>query len=307
MLSRFFGNSKPIVLVSLLCIISLWYWMFVFFGTKNNLNLSNMQLISNWLILLFIVLTTDFINKKSKISKQNSYTLISLVSLSLSTPEVFFSKNSLLTALFFILTIRRIINLQNPIKTKKKIFEASFWLFFATLIEPGLAFGYLIIYFAILFFASQNYKNFLIPLFGPLAGYILLQLYYIIRQKNWFLFPADFFSFGIDFKPSINHIQLLIIYGLFALIIAINHKKILKKAKVSKKTNLGILTAFMLLAMVNAGYTAQLVEEELILVFIPFSFLLGNYFQLKQRKILKESIFGLLLILPFLKIILLLV
>ncbi len=307
MLSRFFGNSKPIVLVSLLCIISLWYWMFVFFGTMNNLNLSNIQLISNWLILLFIVLTTDFINKKSKISKQNSYTLISLVSLSLSTPEVFFSKNSLLTALFFILTIRRIINLQNPIKTKKKIFEASFWLFFATLIEPGLAFGYLIIYFAILFFASQNYKNFLIPLFGPLAGYILLQLYYIIRHKNWFLFPADFFSLGIDFKPSINHIQLLVIYGLFALIIAINHKKILKKAKVSKKTNLGILTAFMLLAMVNAGYSTQLVEEELILVFIPFSFLLGNYFQLKQRKIFKESIFGLLLFLPFLKIILLLV
>jgi hypothetical protein len=308
MLSRFFNNSKPIVLISLICLISIWYWGYVLLDILEKERLSLSERIINWLILLCVVIIIDFIDKKSKINKQNSYTLVSFVVLSLSIPEIFYERKILLSTLFLVLALRRIINLQNPVNTKKKIFEASIWLFFASLYEPWLALGYAILYFAIIYFVAQNFKNFFIPLFGALGGYTTLQLYHVLIKNNWHLFPANYFYVSLELnnwivKPGI---YLIIVYIFLVLWVGSHAGKILKKAKISKKTNLGILTAFMFLGFLNASFYSSTFAQDFFFIFIPFSFLLGNYFQLKQRKIIKEIVFGMLVSLPLLKLVLVL-
>lgn len=309
MLSRFFNNSKPIVLISLLGLTSLWYWGVVFSEILEVENKSVSKQITHWIILLSIIIIADFINKKSEINKQNSFALVSLVFLTLSTPEVFLSKNILLPCLFLTLAIRRIINLQNPVNTKKKIFEASFWLFFASFYEPWLFLGFFILYFAIFYFVAQNFKNFFIPSFGALAGYTMLQLCHVLVKQNWYLFPTDYFLVSLELSNSFvkPQIYLVVVYAFLAIWVGIYAGKILKKAKISQKTNLGVLTAFVFLGIMGTIFSSTYFAQKFLFVFIPFSFILGNYFQLKQQKIIKEVVFGILVSLPIFKLILVII
>lgn len=307
MLSRFFNNSKPIVLTSLLLISSAWFWGFSLWNPFQEATSKVSNLLVSWLMFLLIIFLVDFITKKSKINKQNSFALASFVALSLSTPEVFFKQNLLLASLFFILAIRRIINLQNPVNTKKKIFEASIWLFYASLYEPWLSLGYLVLYFSIIYFVANDYRNFAIPFVGIIAAYVLKQLYFVLRFDEWFLFPSDFFVPSWELtnwlqKPQLYLVIAYLIIGLWA---GTHAGRIFKKAKIAQKTNLSVLLILSIIGLINASLSPHLIAEELILCFIPFCFLLGAYFQLKQKKIYKEISFGLLLSLPFIKLVLL--
>lgn len=305
MLSRFFSNSKPIVLISLLTLTSIWFWMYVVFNITSTKDQSSKSLLLNWLLLVTVLIIFDFINKRNKTNKQNSYAFATIVGLLLSTPEVLFNRNVLLSSLFLLLVIRRTINLQNPSKTKKKIFEASFWLTFVSIYEPFFALGFFVIYGAILFFVSQNYKNFFIPIFGILSSYTFIQLYNLLFFDNWLLVSEmfDYPNLKLNQWMSEKNLYFNLTYVLIIVWIGISGNKMFTKSKGNKRINLLILTGYIFLGILNIFNSTYQIEEKLIFIFIPLCFLLGSYILFIKRELIKESLLTIIFLLPIIKLI----
>lgn len=304
MLSRIFNNSKPVILISLLILTSFWFWTYASWEILINKHSSIISILSNWIILLCVLFVFDFINKKNKINHKNSYSILSLIALILSIPEVFNNISMWLSSLIYLLVIRRVINLQTTLNIKKKIFEASIWLFFASLYEPFLAFGYIIIFIAILFFVPQNYKNFFIPLFGFTTSYIIYLLYNLLFYNNWFLLSDLFSTINLNFNHFFleKNIYINIIYGLLVIFCIFRSSTLLNKSKGNKRISFILLYFFMLLGILNIFNSTENLEEKLIFIFLPLSFLLGKNIQLVNKKMLKETIVWGIILLPTIKL-----
>ena len=88
---------------------------------------------ATFIILLASVLLIDFIARRNALSKESSYTIFFYFLFLLFFSSVFDNINLIISNFFILLALRRLISLQSLKASKEKIFDASLWIFLATL------------------------------------------------------------------------------------------------------------------------------------------------------------------------------
>ena len=297
MLSRFLGNSKPIVFLSLASYLSIHYWI----DATATLNTSIFATIGKYLIILILFFGVNFIVKRNKINGTNAYAVFAFVMLITSIPSFYLDYSPLLAAFFVSLGLRRIISLKTQIDPKKKIFDASLWFFVASLFQPHLMLLMLVVFYAIIEYTLYDPKNFFIPLFAWLSGAFIFSAFHIINSDEWIYFYEKYQGFGwsnISLVWEVNRL-FLSIYIIFSLFILIASSKILSKVALALKTSMLILIFTFLLISMGWFFTKQHDLSAIGVSLIPLSMLAGSVFQLKMKPVLKEALFAILIIFSF--------
>ena len=292
MITSIFKRSKPINFVILVVFLVIGFSLFWY--TKSQVTLTTNFVLKQVTLLFVVVLssfTVDFIVKKNQLSKQNNYTILLYVLLFLLLRNNFDSGVAIVSNFFVLLALRRIISLKSSIDITKKLFDASVWITVAVCFYPWAIAFYGILYLGIVFYASKNYRNWLIPIVGILTVVIITYTLQIVIGETLIsikdLNPKTLFFDKI--QDNVSSLLILSIITLFATIIFF--KTLNKKKLVIKRSYIVVFITFLLTVMIFIFNSVNA-----IYMLFPVSIIITNFYQEVKSKIIKE-LFTLLIIL----------
>ncbi|HBK83182.1 MAG TPA: hypothetical protein DDZ41_06225, partial [Flavobacterium sp.] len=179
----------------------LFYFLYQSNETSLTNNFSTIILKSGiFVVLLVSFIIFNFFVLGNNLTKVNNFGLLLFSIFFILFPRIFGNLDVLIAHFFLLLSLRRLIALQNLKFTKEKIFDASFWIFIAALFHFWCIVYIILVFISIIFHVSKNYKNWIIPFLAFFAVAILTLLIDLIFKSN--LLKSIYNDMTISFKFS---------------------------------------------------------------------------------------------------------
>ncbi len=303
MLTSFFGKSKPFnfILVSAYLILGCFFCFFF----KGNIDFSIpsfLQISLSILTYLFLLFLLNFIVKKNKLTKNNTYSILFFSAFLVLFPSVFEESSLLLSNVFLLLALRRILSLPSEVNTEKKILDASLWISIAAFFN-----FWSILFFAVLFFAvfqrvSKNYKYILIPFVGVFSIFTLTTVYNLLVNDSFLWFLELKTSIGFDFSEYKSpKLVVSIIFITVVFLISTIHKRLNSVTIPLKEKSKNRLLFYTLLIGILLIIISPIKNgSEFVFLFAPLSIFAANYIETTKKRWISETILWVTTLLPFL-------
>lgn len=302
MLTSFFSKSKPINLTVIILLLVFFYIGVNLTEWEQGFSMVELfQRIGVLLLLILSVLVLNFIAKKNELTKRSAYKTLLFAIFMISFSSLLQNEAVIISNLCILFALRRIVSLKSNKFVQKKIFDATFWVGIATLYNFWSALFFLLVFFAILNFAS-TFKNWLIPFVAFAAVAILTVTFHLVAYdeiytlSNWY--QASNFDFSAYSIPTLL-IPFSVILGLL-LWTLFQYFSAMQKASVTRRPVLSMILFSLVIAAVVAIFAPTKDGSELIFFFVPLSIIASNYFESKKDKIFKEIVLASLILMPFL-------
>jgi len=199
MITSVFKKSTPLNYSLVVILILVFFFMFQIkdpsWVTSYFLAFQKVSLLCFIVASFFMI---NFVVKKNGLSKDNGYAILFYLLFILFFPTLFNNTNVIYANFFILLALRRLISLQSLKASKEKIFDASFWIFVASLFQFWSILFIILVFISIVFHVSRDYRNWVLPFVALLAVAILFYMTTLI-------FNIDIVSFfqeraSIDFR-----------------------------------------------------------------------------------------------------------
>jgi hypothetical protein len=250
------------------------------------------------LILIGSLFITNFITKKNGLSKDDSFTFLLFFTFLLLFPKTLSSDTLIISNAFILLALRRLISMQSLVNVKEKIFDASLWIFAASLFNFWVILFLLLVFTSIIIHASRDYKNWIIPFIAFLVVLVLSIFFSLLINPSEINNYIQSITIDVNFYyiTSIFQSISLLIYGVFATTAFVSMLFILPtKMSNYQSAYRKILFAFII------GITIFILSFNkdnslLLFTFVPVSIMLTNLLESIKKYWIKESILVILLL-----------
>ena len=207
-------------------------------------------------------------------------------------PETLLNSKLLIANLFILLALRRIISLRSGKDTKKKLFDAAFWISLATLLFFWASLFYILIFLALLLHSIVDVKNWIIPMVGILCVAIITASYMIVTGVDFEPYLQGFFDVSFDFTPLnskriIIATTILLSYGVWA---SFYFMRNIKHQLKTYKPSFILVIMSSLIALLIILVSPYKDGSEFIFLFAPLSIMMSNYLEIIPEKWFKESL-----------------
>ncbi|MBT8304237.1 MAG: hypothetical protein KJP09_07185 [Bacteroidia bacterium] len=301
MIARIFDKSKPINFVivfsiTLLGFISLQYKIF-----QGNFNLGYIiQQLTTFLLCLFTMSLLNFIVSKNNLTKASSYKILLFSLFFAIIPLTMDNSAILISNIFVLLALRRIISLRSLLKVKKKLLDASVLIAIASLFHFWSILFILLVLAGLLFYSQNNLKNWIIPFIGLLTSALIYVAYHILRFNEYgdpsnFVDPLSFDYENYNSLKMIIGITVLISFGIWASLFYI--KSINQKLKTFRPSFI-IIMIMAIIAVIVAMISPNKNGSELLFLFAPLAIIITNYIEVIEEKWFKEIFISILILIP---------
>ena len=299
MITSVFKKSTPIN-YTLLVIFVLFSFLLYRFHSATSLNsLTEWSKMSGMLVLVFATLfISNFIAKKNGLTRNSGYVILFFFLLTLFSPSIYNNYNIVLSNFFILLAMRRLVSLQTLKAPKEKIFDASLWIFVASLFHFWAINYILLVYISIIFHVSRDYRNWLLPFVALFAISILFAFYSVLYDSsaiNHYLSQATI-DLKLDyFSNNYQNIALSIfvtfsVYFVFSSIFSIPNKPLNLQASY-KKIIFGFLIGISIYVL-----STNKSNDLLLFTFLPLSIMATNSIEYSNNRIMQEVILALFII-----------
>ena len=301
MLTNFFSNSKPFhfILISLLLFVGYTFYNFQISSFENDF-IRLIQLTFKFGLYIISMLIFSFIIKKNNLTQINSYALFIFVCLLLLIPNVFQNSKPILSTVFILLALRRILSFNSKKNVQKKILDASLWIGIATLFYFWSILFLLVLYAALIQLASKNFKLFLIPIIGIFVVFIICTIYFLYLDNNmyWYTDHKNFTSFDFSlYKLLKNFFSLFVILSMIVISLVFKFLNF-TKTPLRKKSKYWIIIFTLITGIIIVILTGQKNGVELIFTIVPISILFSNFIEALQREWVSEMMLWFILTAP---------
>jgi hypothetical protein len=273
-------------------------FIFSFFIIQIQLN-SDSKTSVNWfekaIILMVVfgsVFTTNFIIKKNQLSKDSAYTVLFYLLFMLFIPNVWNNLNLLIANFFVLLAIRRLISLHSPKTPKEKIFDASLWIFVATVFHFWCISYLLLVFISILFHTARDYRSWFLPFIAFVAIASVFVFAALFFQTSWIseLIQNSAVNFKIDYFQTQYQNLALSIYASIALffvvsmVFSLSNRPLILHSSYKK-----IITAFLIGVFVFV-ISPNKSNDLLIFTIAPLSIMATSHVEMTQFKLQKDIV-----------------
>jgi hypothetical protein len=180
MITSLFRKSTPLNYSLVFLLVLFFFFTYEFHVAETTkIPLSLLSKIRFLCLVLATLFTANFITVKNGLSKDSAYPIVFTLFFLLFSPSIFNNINLLIANLFVLLAIRRLLSLQTLKFTKEKIFDASLWVFVASLFHFWAILFIILVFLSIIINAARDYRNWFLPFiafFGVLALYLMFSL-----------------------------------------------------------------------------------------------------------------------------------
>lgn len=293
MIANFFKKTKPENVFNIVLLLFVYYLISLFLSNTEGFTvLIWVKKISFFLWLIFFLLSVNFIVKKNNLTQDNLYALLIIVLLLGTFSEAMFFNRIIFTNIALLLGFRKIYSLRTHSNTKKKLFDAGFWVGIAALIYSWSLFYLILIYIGIIAYRKLNIKNLFIPLIGFIMPVIIYFTYHFYFDSLPVFYDRFIFDYSLDFV-SYNKFKILVpatfllatitwsIFSVTPKIVMVSNK--LKFSWIVLLHHVSISLLVVILSPIKNG------SEMLFLIF-PAAIIIANFIQKSESVIFKNVV-----------------
>ena len=307
MITSFFNTSKPIHFVIVLILALCTFVFFRLYISEVDLNAIYIgKELGLFLILSWSIGVLAFLTSKNNLSQNNSYNVLLFSVFLVVMPATIQNDSVLISNLFVLLALRRIISLRSKINVKKKLFDAAFWIAIASLFHFWAILFFILVIIALISYAIEDIKNWIIPFLAFFTVALLYSCYYIITEDTFGNLEQYWSGISVDFTAynslkTIISITVLLSFGLWSSFFYF--KKIGEQTRSVKASFILIYIAFLLgVALVVA--TPHKDGSEFLFVFAPLAIIITNYIETITEKWFAEVFVWLIIVTPVITLLL---
>ncbi|HEY0045281.1 MAG TPA: DUF6427 family protein [Flavobacterium sp.] len=260
--------------------------------------LTKLMLLLSIFVMLFL---SNFIIKKNDLSKDSCYTILFYLLFLLFFPNVMADPNILLSALFILLALRRLISLHTSQNTKEKIFDASLWICIAALFHFWTILFLILVFFSILFHAAGDYRNWILPFLAIITVTVSALVYAFTFDES---FITDFqnkmyadlsFKFFNDLTRNISlSVYLtLVLFFFTSMLITIRNRPLQLQSSYQK-----IIFA-LIIALAVFAISPNTRNELMIYTIAPLSFMATSHMELPYSRLKQDITLAFLIVCSF--------
>lgn len=272
--------------------------VFVFFTyqLQDTKCLSSLFKIAKKLVLLLILFASlfisNFIVKKNALTKDSAYTILFFFIFLMFFPNVLDNYKLIVSNFFILLAMRRLVSLQTLKAPKEKIFDASLWIFVASLFHFWAILFILLVYISIIFHVSRDYRNWLIPFVALFSSSIIFVFYALLFDKEAIdvYLQSEVINLQVNYFTNNYQNIAFSIYAVFAVffvfpyLFTLTNKPLNLQASYKK-----VLLAFFI-GMAIFFISANKSNDVLVYTFLPMAIIATNTIEYLQNKIQQEII-----------------
>ncbi len=243
MITSIFKKSTPI---NSILITFLFIGVFVFyeFHDTNWLN-STVSIIQKSILLAILLASLFFVNfivKKNGITKDSDFTTLFYFFFLLIFPSIFSDFKLVIANFFIILALRRLYSIQTLKVVKEKIFDASLYIFVASLFHFWSVLFLIIVFASIVFHVSRDYRNWFIPIVAFFTVAIIFVFYTLVFDnlavQNYLksiVISFDFSYFKSNYENlALSTYSMIAVFFFFSLIGILSQKPLNLQAAFKK-------------------------------------------------------------------------
>ena len=292
MITSVFKKSTPFnfSLVVILMLVFFFLYQIQDIAWTNSVILT-LQRIALFLILFATVFLNSFISKKNGLSRDSTYTAFFTFLFLIFFPDLFNNPNLILANFFVLLAIRRLVSLQTLKESKEKLFDASLWIFMASLFHFWSILYLLLVFISIIFHVSRDYRNWVIPFIALLAVTILFILCSFIFNIDSiaFLQENSKIDFSIDYFKNNYQNAAFSIFITVTLFFVISMLATLSSRPLVLLSSYKKVIASFFIGILVFVLSANKSNEVLVFTFAPLAIMATAHIEISQPK-LKEEI-----------------
>lgn len=297
MIASLFSKTRPINYA--LVLIMLFSCFFVY-----QIRLSNEQFttgdlfakISVFVLLLLSFFLLNFISLKNALTQNDNYAILLFLVFIMLFPSVLNNLKIVLSNVFLLLALRRLISLKTLNFSKEKIFDASFWIFISAIFHFWSILYIILVFISIIFHSGKEYKNWILPFVSFLCVWVLYIATSLLMFDNYSINKAVFhvsFNF-FDFKNVYQNMALALFVSIAVLFFASQTIDYQNKPLNMQSSYKQVYFAFLLAVGIYV-FSTNKSNDLLIYTFAPLAILGANMFEKMNNSIYKEVSLYLLL------------
>ncbi|UWX55011.1 DUF6427 family protein [Maribacter litopenaei] len=301
MISSIFGKTKPVNFVILLSFIFFFYPVVnVFVLNREIADLNLLKEIIAISVLLFSIFIMDFIVKRNKLTKNNSYAILFFTLLVIAFPDTLGDSNAIFSTFFLLLAIRRILSIKSLKNIRLKIFDASLWILVGSLFYDWAIIYMVLVLSAIYIYEPKNIRNWFIILSATVCFVlILIGFLSIFDRIDWLL---EHYRFNLDLKnlfvfDMVSNVKIGV-YFLINVILIIWAFLKLGKGGVGRIIMIRLVVLSFALGMLMNILVLSSESHALIITFFPSVILMTNYIQSIKREKFREILLMVSILIP---------
>lgn len=297
MIASLFSKTRPINYA--LVLIMLFSCFFLYQFQISNEDFPSGDLFSKIIVFLLLLLSfflVNFISLKNTLTQNDNYAILLFLVFILLFPSILNNIKIVLSNVFLLLALRRLISLKTLSSSKEKIFDASFWIFLSAIFHFWSILYILLVFISIVFHSGKDYKNWILPFVSFFCVWILYIATSLILYDNYSInkdvFEVSFNFF--DFKNSYENMTLAAFVSISVLFFASQTIDYQNKPLNMQSSYKQIYFAFILSIGIYV-FSANKSNDLLLYSFAPLSILGANMFEKMENSIYKEVSLYLLL------------
>lgn len=249
-------------------------------------------------LLLGSLFLVNFIVKKNGLTKDSSYTILFFLLFIVLFQSIFSNVNLLFANFFLLLAFRRLLSMQTLKEPKEKIFDASIWIFIAALFHFWCILFIILVYISIVFHASRDYRNWLLPFVAFFTTVIVFLFSALVFDPTWINYILSQMKMNFEINYFTNNYQnialsfyvVIAVYFLFSMIFSITNRPLILQASYKK-----MIFAFIV------GVIVFLISPEknnnmLLFTLMPLSVMCTNNIEYSQNKMYREIVLLLVIV-----------
>jgi len=300
MLTNLFSKSRPIGYIAIgLLLLVVYFLQLISDLSWLQSPTAVIEKIILFFAVVFSVLLIQFITVKNNLAVNNLYSLFFYACFLIIFPTYFDDSELIIANLLILLALRRIISLQSLKLPKIKIFDASLWIFFATIFESWAILYFLMIYLAIIWYVSEDYRHWILPLVALFTVTVLFYTYSIIIDIDFIDYWKNKYTVGFNFNYFDNVYQNIGIslFATIAVFFIANQFMQLKKIKPNQLNLYKNIVLCFIIGVVIYSIAPEKSNGLLVFTFFPLSIIGGNFIKNNESSWVKETVLSMTLIL----------
>lgn len=293
MITSVFKKSTPLNLILVVFLMLVFFFLYQFQDlTWLNSSFSLFKKLGLFLVLIGSVFVINFIAKKNGLSKDSCYIILYYFLLLLFFPSCLDNYKLILANFFILLALRRLISLQSLKASKEKIFDASLWIFIASIFHFWCLLYIILVFISILFHVSRDYRNWILP-FIALFAVGIISVFFSISFNNNFVehiienatidLKIDYFT--NNYQNGAFSIYLTIaLFFLVSMFTSFSNKPLLLQTSFKK-----IIASFFIGILIFA-ISSPKSNDLLLFTFAPLAVMATSHIEVKQLQLKQELV-----------------
>ena len=293
MITSVFRKSTPLNFSLVVILMLVFFLLFQFQDLSwTNSFFSVLQKGGLFLFVVASVFITDFVAKKNGLSKDSTYTIFFYFLFLLFFPSVLNNMNVLISNFFILLALRRLISLQSLKASKEKIFDASLWIFLATLFHFWSIIFIVLVFISIIFHVSRDYRNWILPFIAFFIAVIMFLLFATVINLNVieYILKSVQINFKIDYFTNNYQNGALSIYATVALFFLVSMFATLSNRPQLLHTSFKKIIASFFIGVIIFLISDNKSNDLLLFTFAPLAILATSHIEMPQLKLKQEMV-----------------